>query len=103
MPTLSRRQFLRQVKFLPPAPTPSAAALDARESDAEWTLSGNLTPYNGPWTRAQAAHLLRRVTFGARKDQMDQLLNAGSAGAAVDLVLDLPANLPPPPVASPSC
>ena len=98
MPTLSRRQFLRQVKFLPPAPTPSAAALDARESDAEWTLSGNLTPYNGPWTRAQAAHLLRRVTFGARKDQVDQLLNAGSAGAAVDLVLDLPANLPPPPV-----
>ncbi len=27
-------------------------------------VSGGLTPYTGPWTKSQAAHLLRRTTFG---------------------------------------
>ncbi len=64
----------------------------------EFTLSGTLAPYTGPWGAGQAAHLLRRVTFGVKKSQLDQLIALGSAGAAVDFVLDVPQTTPAPPV-----
>jgi uncharacterized protein (DUF1800 family) len=46
------------------------------------------------WTRAEAAHLLRRAGFGGTPDQIDQLLALGRDGA-VDLLVDyekVPAN-----------
>jgi uncharacterized protein (DUF1800 family) len=98
MPTLSRRQFLRQMPFVTGSTPYGATGWEESARSAAFTLSGTLTPYTGPWARAQATHLLKRVTFGARKNQVGQLLNAGSADAAVDLVLDIPATLPPPPV-----
>lgn len=95
----SRRAFFQKISRV--VDLPQAAA--ANEAAAEWpagavTLSGDLTPYNGPWDFDRAAHLLRRATFGAKKSQVDQLLALGSAQAAVDFVLDLPANQPDPPV-----
>ncbi|MCW5921462.1 MAG: DUF1800 domain-containing protein [Saprospiraceae bacterium] len=64
----------------------------------ELTISGGLNPYAGTWGKEQAAHLLRRVTFGVKKSQLDQLVAIGSASAAVDAVLDVPQTPPLPPV-----
>lgn len=102
--SISRRDFFHQ--FLPAgegvrveriAPEP-ADLTAAKFREAEFTLSGDLTPYTGPWGPEQAAHLLRRVTFGVKKDQLDQLVALGSAEAAVDFVLDVPQTPPAPPV-----
>lgn len=78
---------------------PDQADLTAAQfPENDLTLSGGLAPYTGPWSPELAAHLLRRVTFGAKKSQIDQLTALGSAEAAVDFVLTLPATVPPPPV-----
>ncbi len=103
MPELSysRRAFfqkLSKVVDLPQAPAPSLATANTHLNAPENALSGDLTPYAGPWDFEHAAHLLRRVTFGVKKAQVDQLLALGSAQAAVDFVLDVPATQPDPPV-----
>lgn len=48
--------------------------------------TAGLAPYAGPWTRAEAAHLARRVLFGSTKRDIDAL-SAMSAQAAVSAVL----------------
>ena len=102
--TFTRRKFFRQ--FTPTSgevrveqvfPDP-ADAVAAQFPENDITLSGGLTPYAGAWGPEQAAHLLRRVTFGVNKSQVDQLLALGSAEAAVDFVLTVPGTLPAPPV-----
>lgn len=96
----SRRTFFEKLSkkgmpaFPPAQPTPDPADWPA---DAV-ALSGDLTPYAGPWDFERAAHLLRRATFGVKKAQVDQLLSLGSAQAAVDFVLNLPSTQPDPPV-----
>lgn len=45
-----------------------------------------LTPYQGEWTKTQAAHLLRRTGFGLRPEEVNQLAEM-SPEAAVDLLL----------------
>ncbi len=101
---LTRRDFFSQF-----APAPGAVRVErvfpdrAGQSvqkfhEGEITLSGGLTPYTGPWGYEQAAHLLRRVTFGVNKLQLDQMLALGSAESAVDFVLTAPASTPDPPV-----
>ncbi len=37
----------------------------------------SLAPYTGNWTRREAAHLLRRASFGASKAQLDAAVGAG--------------------------
>ncbi len=55
-----------------------------------------LPQYSGTWDIKQAAHLLRRATFGATKDQIDSFVNDyASPGQAVDALFREP-NLPPP-------
>ena len=48
-----------------------------------------MQPYTGPWTKAEAAHLLRRTTFGATNQQ---ILDAVSNGmnATVATILQIP-------------
>ena len=97
----ARRQFFEKFigkRDLPLKPQHVEVPSEHYPKMAPLTLSGDLTPYNGPWGFDQAVHLLRRVTFGARKDYADQLVNLGSADAAVDAVLDLPQTQPDPPV-----
>ncbi len=49
-----------------------------------------LTPYTGPWTKAEAAHLLRRTTFGPTNQQiLDAVTNGLSA--TVTALLQIPA------------
>ncbi|MDX2284952.1 MAG: DUF1800 domain-containing protein [Bacteroidia bacterium] len=58
-------------------------------------IQSGLAPYSGPWTRAQAAHLLRRTLFGPRLGEIGQLA-ALDAGQAADLLLQTgPAPAPP--------
>ncbi len=59
-----------------PAPTSyrPAGALD---------LGNALSPYRGPWTAREAAHLLRRAGFGGSPDDVARLAG-GSMNAAVD-------------------
>lgn len=57
-------------------------------------VSLSMTPYTGPWTKAEAAHLLRRTTFGPTNQQM---LDAETNGmnATVTSLLQLPAATQP--------
>src|SRR4051812_38901728 len=41
-----------------------------------------------PWDVRKAAHLLRRITFGATADRLDAVLKMQNAQAAVDSLLD---------------
>lgn len=61
------------------------------------TFFGTLEPYQGPWGRAQAAHLLRRTGFGVKKSDLDLILSL-DLNAAVDKILTPPASVPAPPV-----
>lgn len=44
-----------------------------------------MLPYSGPWTSAQAAHLLRRCTFGATFLDIQNAVNNGLAGTLSQL------------------
>lgn len=57
-------------------------------------VSLSLTPYTGPWTKAEAGHLLRRTVFGPTNQQ---ILDAVANGMAptVTALLQIPAVTPP--------
>lgn len=59
------------------------------------TVTTDLEPYAGVWEQAQAAHLLRRTTFGPTKTAIQQALNQGLDATILQLFTDLP--LPEPP------
>ncbi|GAA4391347.1 DUF1800 domain-containing protein [Hymenobacter koreensis] len=99
---MDRRAFLRKpaaVLVAPvaakPTPAPSAAAplaTDPPETVSRYAntklptfsrTSAGLSPYTGPWTRVQAAHLLRRCLFGPSKSAI-----AAAAGASLSQVLN---------------
>ena len=60
----------------------------------EEPVSLSMSPYTGPWTKDQAAHLLRRTVFGATNQQ---ILNAVTNGmqATVNTLLQIPSVSPP--------
>lgn len=45
--------------------------------------------YTGPWTKAEAAHLLRRTTFGATNQQLSTAV-ANGMNATVSSILQIP-------------
>lgn len=55
-----------------------------------------LEPYTGPWNYEQAAHILRRCTFGPSKAMIEEALNLGLDGTLTQLFEPLPP--PPPPI-----
>lgn len=57
----------------------------------------SFAPYAGPWTHAQAAHLLRRATYGPLKSEIDRAVFFGLTGT-LNRILDNTAPLPDPPV-----
>lgn len=79
--------FEFKAQELPPVP-PAANPI---------TIQGGLDPYTGPWEYDQAAHLLRRTTFGLKKADLDLLLTM-TMSQAVEHILTEPAQAPPPPV-----
>ncbi len=60
----------------------------------EQPVSYNMSPYTGPWTKAEAAHLLRRTMFGASNQQILAAVANGMA-ATVNTLLQIPAVNPP--------
>lgn len=52
--------------------------------------TNSLSPYQGPWTTVQAAHLLRRATFGVDKAKLQTAIDLGMEGAVSKLLEDLP-------------
>jgi len=61
------------------------------------TINGGLDPYIGPWDYDQAAHLIRRTTFGLKKEDVNFLLGM-TMEQAVDHILNVGSTLPDPPV-----
>ncbi len=52
--------------------------------------SSGLDPYTGPWTFAEAAHLLRRAMFGPTREQIQQAVDLGMEGTVAKLLADTP-------------
>lgn len=61
-----------------------------------FAVTTDLEPYEGAWEQAQAAHLLRRTTFGPNKAAIQEALAQGLDATILQLFTDLP--LPEPPV-----
>ncbi|HUN15203.1 MAG TPA: DUF1800 domain-containing protein [Saprospiraceae bacterium] len=57
--------------------------------------TASLDPYTGPWTQNQVTHLLRRLTFGAKKEDVVQLLSKTMSQAVDQLLVLDPINTPP--------
>jgi uncharacterized protein (DUF1800 family) len=55
----------------------------------------SLTPYSGPWTRREAAHLLRRAGFGATLADIDASVKGGMQSTLKSLFTPLPTPVPP--------
>lgn len=59
-------------------------------------VSSSLQLYTGPWGVEQAAHLMRRTTFGPTKVTINEAVDLGLEGCMATLFAELP--LPEPPV-----
>ena len=57
----------------------------------------SIAPYKGEWTYKQAAHLLRRTTFGVTYAQIKEIATK-DLPSVVDALLDNSTPLPPPPI-----
>ena len=58
--------------------------------------SFSIEPYQGAWGRSEAAHLLRRTTYGSGEDEIGKALELGLSSTLDELLATLP--LPDPPV-----
>ena len=57
-------------------------------------ISYSLAPYTGPWTKAEASHLLRRTMFGPTNQQILTSVSNGMA-ATINALMQIPAVSPP--------
>ncbi len=80
--------------FLGKKPSTASSTLEMPLTPPE--TDGTLAPYSGIWGFEQAAHLLRRATFGPTYAQMKDAVEKGVDGTIDLLFKDLP--LPEPPV-----
>ena len=53
-------------------------------------ISYSMTPHTGPWTKAEAAHLLRRTMFGPTNQQILDAVSDGMSTTVANL-LQIPA------------
>ncbi len=60
------------------------------ENENGGAISYSMTPYSGPWTKAHAAHLLRRTMFGPTNQQILDAVSAGMTTTVTNL-LQIPA------------
>jgi len=58
-----------------------------RDFNASVNASG-LEPYSGPWTKKEAAHLVRRTHFGVKVNDINFLRSFTDAGSAVDMLVE---------------
>lgn len=60
------------------------------------TVSSGLEPYTGEWTRIQAGHLLRRASFGPKREEINEAISNGLDATIATLLA--PISLPGPPL-----
>src|ERR1700754_4570247 len=53
-------------------------------------ISSGMNPYNGAWTTNEAAHLLKRTMFGAKKADIDHFLSLSVSDAVDELLNSIP-------------
>ncbi len=87
---MNRRQFLGSA-----LPVPQANPLSHRQRPQ---ATGGLEQYSGPWTYAEAAHLVRRTMYGSRKSDVMALLGMWADTAVDNLLAPPPAPNPPAPI-----
>lgn len=87
---MDRRAFLTARMQAPPA----APRFDPPQLRG---IQSGLDPYKGAWGTREAAHLLRRTMFGAKKADVDYFKTLTPAQAVSEL-LNVSATPPPPPV-----
>lgn len=58
--------------------------------------TNSLATYNGPWTKKEALHLVRRSHFGVSISDLNALLSAGNCENAVNQIIDKALNTPLP-------
>jgi uncharacterized protein (DUF1800 family) len=71
---------------------------DQGDSARVGNITSGLVPYTGSWTVNEALYLAKRIGFGFKKTDVDAYVAAGSADAAVDIVLNIDNTPPAPPV-----
>jgi hypothetical protein len=71
----SKKKSVQENSFMPPA--------------------SGLDPYTGPWGFEQAAHLLRRATFGPNVDHIRKSVQDGLDTTVANLLADIPMPAPP--------
>lgn len=103
MPESTRAHFYEDlIASAPDAPLAEDAVFKKYANAGPLTgllkTTAGLAPYTGPFGRAEAIHLIRRTMFGVKPSDVTTLLATGSAGAAVDAVLNAPAYIPAPPL-----
>jgi len=74
---------------------PQAEAVQETVSMRPPPMTG-VEPYDGPWTAEQAAHLLRRTTYGPSKSMIDTAVENGMEWTVNHLLRDMA--LPEPPI-----
>lgn len=79
---MDRRDFLKKAR--------------GKQQTSSKRMFTGLTPYNGPWTVNEVAHLLKRTMFGAKKTDIDYFLSL-TTDTAVDELLNT-TSVPSPPV-----
>ena len=80
--------------FLSPG---TGRAETAVASPSRQANTSGIEPYQGPWTRAEVTHLLKRAMFGARRQDIEYFLGRGMA-RSVDELLNPTAPMPAPPL-----
>ena len=74
---------MQDTQFILPVPTfyikflPLKRTIMIPEENVQEPISLSLTPYTGSWTKAEAAHLLRRTMFGPTFNQITQAVTNG--------------------------
>ena len=99
---MEKRQFLATVSGSAETAIPAGADANFnRFANAvlpkRAAVAAGVEPFAGPWNKTQALHLLRRTLFGLTQADVDKAMSL-NASTAVDALLDLPAEAPPPPV-----
>lgn len=61
-----------------------------RSKKKNFRVTSDLTPYAGSWTANEAAHLLKRTMFGAKKSDIDYMLTLTPAAAVDELLNNIP-------------
>jgi uncharacterized protein (DUF1800 family) len=87
--TLGSRQYSERIEI----PDPNGPVY-ARVGN----ITSGIAPYAGAWTVWEATHLLRRISFGIKKAELDALL-ALTPATAVDSLLNISAPVIPSPTA----